>query len=350
MVTTDIVNAHDKSSATHIISECVVSKEKKHYNTIDVLRVVASVGIVMMHIRANNHYSIDGFLYNLIIPSFTDFVFLFMTISAFGLCCGYYEKFTQGNVSLSSFYNKRFGKIFPFFAMLVLLDMIISPSMNVLYEAFADLTLMFGFLPHAGRITVVGVGWFLGLIFVFYICFPFFCYILQNRRRAWIAFAISIMFNFACERYFNVGRENIIYSSMFFVAGGLIYLYRNEIEAINRWVISGILLFSLIGYYLIGGSFMCLLVSSGMLVYSIQIRSNKFVSNKIIGIVSAFSMEIYLSHMAIFQLIKKIHINEILGNGWIQYMMTVWVVLCGSMIFSMIVRWILSHIKNIIYH
>ena len=106
------------------------------------------------------------------------------------------------------------------------------------------------------------------------------------------------------------------------------------------------LLLSLIGYYLIGGSFMCLLVSSGMLVYFIQMHPNKSLNNKIIGIVSAFSMEIYLSHMAIFQLIKKIHINELLGNGWIQYIMTVWVVLCGSMIFSMIVRWVFTQVKN----
>ena len=272
-----------------------------------------------------------------------------MTISAFGLCCGYYEKFIQGNVSLSSFYNKRFERIFPFFAILVLLDIIISPSISALYEAFADLTLMFGFLPYAGKITVVGVGWFLGLIFVFYICFPFFCYILQNKKRAWIAFVISIIFNFACERYFNVGRENIIYSSMFFLAGGLIYLYRGVIEMINQWVIRGILLLSIIGYYLIGGSFMCLLVSSGMLVYSI-IYSNKFLNNRLIWTIGTFSMEIYLSHMAIFQLIKKLQINGLIGNGWMQYTMTVLVVLCGSLIFSMIVRWILSHIKNVIYH
>jgi len=91
---------------------------------------------------------------------------------------------------------------------------------------------------------------------------------------------------------------------------------------------------------------MCLLVSSGMLVYFIQMHPNKSLNNKIIGIVSAFSMEIYLSHMAIFQLIKKIHINELLGNGWIQYIMTVWVVLCSSMIFSMIVRWVFTQVKN----
>lgn len=66
--------------------------EKKHYKSIDGLRTIAAVGIVMMHMRANNNYEIGGYVYNKIIPSFTNFVFLFMVISAFGMCCGYYEK------------------------------------------------------------------------------------------------------------------------------------------------------------------------------------------------------------------------------------------------------------------
>ena len=57
-----------------------------------------------------------------------------------------------------------------------------SHSIEALYEGFADLTLMFGFLPNAGNISVIGVGWFLGLIFVFYICFPFYCVLIQNKR------------------------------------------------------------------------------------------------------------------------------------------------------------------------
>ena len=52
--------------------------EKKHYGTIDGLRMIAAFGIVMMHIRANNSYEISGFVYNNIIPSFTNFVFLFI--------------------------------------------------------------------------------------------------------------------------------------------------------------------------------------------------------------------------------------------------------------------------------
>lgn len=34
--------------------------EKKHYGTIDGLRMIAAFGIVMMHIRANSNYEISG--------------------------------------------------------------------------------------------------------------------------------------------------------------------------------------------------------------------------------------------------------------------------------------------------
>lgn len=89
--------------------------EKKHYGTIDGLRMIAAFGIVMMNIRANSNYEISGFIYNNIIPSFTNFVFLFMIVSAFGMCCGYYQKVLNNQISWSDFYGKRFKKILPFF-------------------------------------------------------------------------------------------------------------------------------------------------------------------------------------------------------------------------------------------
>lgn len=111
-----------------------------------------------MHVAANNAYSISGFIYESMIPSFTNFVFLFMTVSAFGMCCGYYEKVINNKISSNDFYGKRFRKILLFFGLLVLLDLVLSPSIDVLYETFADLTLLFEFLPGAGNITVIGVG------------------------------------------------------------------------------------------------------------------------------------------------------------------------------------------------
>lgn len=112
-----------------------------------------------------------------------------MTISAFGMCCGYCEKILHNQISFSDFYGKRFKKILPFFGILIVLDIIISPSLDSLYEGFADLTLMFGFLQKP--IEVIGVGWFLGLVFVFYLIFPFFCVLLENKRRAWLVVIVG---------------------------------------------------------------------------------------------------------------------------------------------------------------
>lgn len=181
--------------------------KKEYYGAIDGLRTIACIGIVLMHMEANNSYSISGFIYDSMIPSFTNFVFLFMIVSAFGMCCGYYEKVINKKISFNDFYGNRFKKILPFFGLLVLLDIVMSPSIDALYEAFADLTLLFGFLSGVGNITVIGVGWFLGLIFVFYICFPFFCVLLQSKRRAWMAFVISLIYNWLGEIFSWLGKR-----------------------------------------------------------------------------------------------------------------------------------------------
>lgn len=318
--------------------------EKKRYGSIDGLRMIAAFCIVMMHIRANNNYEISGFVYNNIIPSFTNFVFLFMCISAFGMCCGYYDKILNNKLSLSEFYSKRFKKILPFFAVLVIIDIVISPSIESVYEGFADLTLLFGFLPN--NISVIGVGWFLGLIFVFYLIFPFFCVLLENKKRAWISFAVSLIYNFACVNYFNVDRTNILYSACFFLAGGLIYLYRDDILKLNRWIALGIAVCAIVLYYIIGGnSYMCLLVSCSLLAYAI-ITNKGVLENRVTKFFGGISMEIYLSHMIIFRLVEKIGINRWFGNGWMQYSITVVIVLCGTTVFAVIMQKIIKTVMK----
>ena len=84
----------------------------KEYSSLNGMKAFAAIGIMLMHIRANGNYDIDGYLYNTVILSLTDFVFLFMVISAFGLCCGYFEKMVSKNVDIFGFYSRRFQKIF----------------------------------------------------------------------------------------------------------------------------------------------------------------------------------------------------------------------------------------------
>ena len=322
--------------------------ERKYYGEIDGLRMTEAFGIVMMHMRANNDYDISGYVYNTIIPSFTNFVFLFMTASAFGMCNGYYRKVLGNQISFSEFYGKRFKKVIPFFAILVLLDIIASPSEASLYEGFADLTLLFGFLPNAGNISVIGVGWFLGLVFVFYLIFPFFCVLLENKRRAWMIFGVSLFYNFVCANYFKVGRQNILYSACFFVAGGLIYLYRNELVRLNRWGALGVAGGTIILYYSVGGNtIMCLLVFSALLIYAIIDRVGT--GNRVTRFFSSVSMEIYLSHMMVFRIVEKCGLNRIFGNGWLQYIATVVVVITGASVFAVVMQKAIGRITDRIY-
>ncbi len=215
----------------------------KRYDSINGLRTFCAIGIMLMHIRANMQLEINGCLYNTIIPFFTNFVFLFMMISGFGMCCGYYDKIKNNKISPNEFYKKRYKKILPFFTVLVIIEIISQRTLSSLYEGFANLTLASSFLPNA-HISVIGVAWTLESVFAFYMLFPFFVFLLDNKKRAWISLIIAYIFNLICTAYFftdscvisNFSKgTNIIYCSVFFIIGGILYLYRENIEkAVSR--------------------------------------------------------------------------------------------------------------------
>ena len=296
-----------------------------------------------MHVATNNSYDISGFVYDKLIASFSNFVVLFMVISAFGMCCGYLEKVLNNQISLESFYFKRYSKILPFFAFLVLIDIIMSPSKESLIEGFADVTLLFGLFPN--DISVIGVGWFLGLIFVFYLIFPFYCVLIKTRKRAWVAFVISLLLNYVGGSYFDIGRTNIIYCLCYLIAGGLIYLYRKELEQFSSkylWISLGTIIVTVVLYFLIGGNTITmLLVSASMLIYALGRTRGRGLSNPFTKFISSISMEIYLSHMVSFRVIERLGINTMIGNGWVQYAVTVAIVLVGTIIFSAVMKKIL---------
>lgn len=247
---------------------------KERYKGIDGLKAYAIIGIALMHVLTNGKYGMGGFVFERLIPSFTNLVFLFMMVSGFGMCCGYYQKFKDKKISVGEFYTKRYSKIWTYFALLCALDFVMSPSKSALYEVFANLTLCQGFLPNM-NISVIGVSWTLAVIFVFYLLFPFFCFLLENKKRAWLAFACAVIYNFACSTYFFdanhiadrvavnfSARTNFLYCAVYFMAGGLIFLYRKELaEFASKYkVISGvILLVDTVAYFALGGSTLTML-------------------------------------------------------------------------------------------
>lgn len=328
-----------------------MNTHKTYYNSIDGLRAFSAIGIALMHIFANGSYHMEGFIFEKVIASLGDLVFLFMMISSFSVCCGYYGKILAGNGILETFYTRRFGKIWPFFAVLTILDLVITPSLSSLYEAFANLTLSFGLLPNHS-IEVIGVGWTIGVIFVFYMLFPYFCFLFKNKRRAWLTMLVAAIYHVVCQLYFfdNAhmgndfsGRTNFVYCAVYFSAGILIYLYAEDIRKIaERWrwlfICTGVVGAAL--YFLTNASTISMLVLfSSTLMYAIG-RSNKkgLLNNKATRFISEISLEIYLSHMVVYRLLEKTDIVVLCGNNIAAYCVVSILVLSGTIIFVFAVK------------
>lgn len=324
-----------------------LTSDKARYDAID-----SAIGIVLMHVLANGSYGLSGFVFEQLLPSFTNLVFLFMAVSGFSMCCGYYHKIINNQVHVNEFYSKRYAKIWPFFALLNVLDLVISPSRNAFYEAFANLTLCFGLLPNAD-ISVIGVGWFLGLVFVFYLVFPFFCYLLSDKKRAWMSFAVALVFHYLCTVRFTTGRSNIVYSAMFFVAGGMIFLYKEMLrelaETHHRLLLMTILALAAV-YYQVGSSgYIMLPLFSAMLVYALRDSEKTCIlSNPFTKFLSGISLEVYLSHMVVFRIIEKLGMTKLFASDSLSYTVTSAGTIVGTIVFSLAAKKFLDCITELI--
>lgn len=342
----------------------MTEKNNKRYDALDGLRALACIGIVLMHVQANIALNpSEGFLYSNIISFAYDFVLMFMMVSAFGLCCGYYEKFVAGSIKPDDFYSKRYKRVLPFFALLTMIDVALcvltehfkltDTLVAELWEAFANMTLAFGLIP-GNDISVVGVGWFLGVIFLFYMLFPFFVFMIGTKKRAWFSTFVTVGLYLSVKFYFNpakgvdFGNASIMHCAPYFMVGGLLYLYRNEfVEVMKSPVVRIMLLFLTLGYTV--WFFTCpeqRFTLSNLVMYGLWVayaiseaasdRKWTFLNNKLVAFVSGISMEIYLCHMMFFRVVEKLHLERYIGNTDFNYWLTCILVLCGSVCFAVI--------------
>lgn len=331
-------------------------KSIERYYSLDGVRAFASIGIVLLHVLANGNYDLNSSLAEKTISSFSGLVFFFMMISSFSLCCGYYDKFMNNTISLSKFYTKRYTRIWPFFALLVLIDVVISPSREAIFEAFADLTLCFGLLPN-NNIRVIGVGWTLGVIFLFYMLFPFFCFLICSKKRAWFAFIITLLLNYICNEYFITGkfvlssfssRTNILYCAMYFIAGGMLYLYRDQIKKgltqHKSITLFTCLILTVVYVCVISknnhntlANIVTLITFSGWFMYVIC-SEGVLLCNPVTRFISKISFEIYLSHMVLYRVLERLHMLNLFSNDILSYICTFVIVLAFTICFVVCVK------------
>ncbi|MBO7363814.1 MAG: acyltransferase [Lachnospiraceae bacterium] len=331
--------------------------EQERYDNLDGLRAVSCLAIAAMHIRANAAFDLAPWARTMV-GSWTHFVYLFLMISGFGMFCGYYERFRDGKADVNAFYRKRYAKILPFFGLLILADLIIERSVPHLIEGLTELTLVFGLLPN-NSMEVIGVGWTIGIIFLFYMLFPFFVFLCWSRKRAWFSFAVSILLCVACSLYFFTDRfviegfaprHSFLYCAPYFLSGGLVYLYRNEIRTFVsrfRWPCLGVCVLVTVLYYVWlrtrismddPGPWM-LAVFLPWLVYAVGAKS-AVLSNPVMKFLSGISLEIYLAHMVVFRAFEKLDILYFAGNGPLGFA-ALWAAVVGLLILCILAyRWV----------
>ena len=318
--------------------------EVKKYRNIDALRSFGCLAIIAWHVKANTNFNGGGVLTERLIPSFDYLVYLFMIISGFGMCNGYYQKLKDGNYDLNKFYSRRYKKTVPFFSILIILNCILEFKRENIFEGLMEITMLFGFLPN-NSLSVIGVAWTLGAIFAFYIIFPFVVFLLNDKRKGIISLIVTLGITYMCQSYFMTEkfvtsnftmRHSFLFCLPYFLSGGLIYLYRNELSATvnlhKRAILLGCVILA-VGYLLspdeIGGFDM--IVPKTLILYSAMVcavlgEQNKWLSNRFTKFISEISMEMYLAHMVVFRVVEKLHIEKVCDNAILRYVITYFMV------------------------
>ncbi len=218
-------------------------------------------------------------------------------------------------------------------------------TVGKIYEAFANLTLMFGFYTQSGM-SVIGVGWTLGVIFGFYILFPFFVYLIWTKKRAWMTLLITMVISYVSTVHFGTGGNLCFPWLCYFVAGGLIYLYRAEIERLmkNRWTGITVTILGFVLVYVVkipweGNLAVILSTSKKLIGFSLMVigamcADTKLWCNPVSKFISGVSLEIYLAHMMVFRVIEQVGFTRIAGETVLSYVLACILTVGGVLLFA----------------
>ena len=133
-----------------------------------------------------------------------------------------------------------------------------------------------------------------------------------------------------------------MYSAVFFLAGGLIFIYRDKLQMIAdkfRWLVLTVGLALTVLYYFVGVNVPIMLaIFSVFLIYAIGNKKRIILNNRVTGFLSGISMEIYLCHMVIFRIIEKVGLTHLFGAGVMSYIATCIGTILGAILFSFIAQ------------
>ena len=322
------------------------------FDNLDGLRAISCLAIIGYHVKKWTEMPLGG-AGGRIVSTLTQFVPLFLILSGFGMFCGYYERIKNNRISLNDFYRKRYRKLFPYMAFVLAIYVLIDRSLPGTIEALTESTLVFGLLPN-NNLNVLSIGWTVGVIFLFYMLFPFIVFACWTKKRACVTFGLSVLLSLFCSEYFFsesfvinfVPRHSFLYCSPFFIVGGVIYLYNEPIRSFvskHRWpgLITCVIL-SVVFCFCPSSVFgISITMIKGLLLfvpwicYSISVES-RILNNKVMKWLSNISLEIYLAQSLVYLAVGKTIGNDWAGLGWTGFFLNWILIVAGCIVFVLI--------------
>ncbi len=355
-----IQNTEQVCTATS--AEVPLTGGTKRYRNIDGLRAIAALCIMAMHVWTRGGYGVPWelprFVQRMTLRylngAFADFVLLFYMIAAFSLSCGYYARIKQGEITLDAYYRRRYTRILPPLALLVGVDLIVSVisaralTGRTLAEAFTNLTLLFGFYPQGGM-EIAGVGWTLGVIFGFYILFPFMVFLFWNRRRGWISLAVLCVVNVTALYFFERAgggytETNVMRWLCYFGVGMLLYLYREALARLlarRLWLTIPMMLLGFLvmllpieggGYWWNQARSTMDFIGFAMVMIAALGADIPLLAGRVAHYLGTRGLEIYLFHIVVLRVWRMTGVMHLFGSGIPSFLLSYLLTLGGTLL------------------
>jgi peptidoglycan/LPS O-acetylase OafA/YrhL len=299
--------------------------EKSHIVSIDLLRGLLAISIMLYHILYSERiFIVERVAYYA--------VYGFFVISGFSLYYVYKDRFQ----SVFDFFNyliRRYFRIWPLYALVCTLQLLLftpGGSGDLSHRIAVNYSLLFGF-TDAGATSMVRGGWSIGIEFVFYFLFPFVVLFARASISKLLVLTVlsgvtSIWFiNHIIDSTSSMRTLWVPYTQpqsfiVYFIAGCLfaeIYL-RISVKFKGHWSSYAGIVLSLIPFFLIGidntlellvGWKGGLLMAStlGLVLSTAFVREDGKLFRMLADLLGKMSYSIYLLHPLVYAGLRKMH-------------------------------------------
>ena len=309
--------------------------EKKTLNRfayVDTLRGLAALYVFFYHLTLlpNPDLTVPYWAKRIVLSGGSG-VALFFVVSAFTLCYSMRARSDEPS-QVYAFYTRRVFRILPLFYTWIIISLIRDGYLYGIKHSLGDVLLstffVFNLIPgkEAG---FVWASWTLGVEMLFYFLFPLVFHFVNNYRRAFAFFLITIVISGAFqyllvylhlpdERFRQYYQFSFLHQLPVFAAGVLVFHFYEALikdrEVDSSWGMVFLGMFAFIYAALLGGKLNMLIdpvywqaIAYGCLLLGLSIFPWKFIVNKFTIFLGLISYSVYLSHTTVITAFRPLY-------------------------------------------